>query len=515
MRNYIILLWGCFFLDRNNVFKNTLLLTLSGIIAKTLDFFFRAFYSRHLGSEGCGLLSLVFSVHSIMLTFATAGISVATAKLVSRSVAERNPSMTKSIMKTALAFTFLTSAAVIFFGIIFSKNIAENILRDIRTQKPLLCLLPSVLFMSVSYCLKGYFYSVRKILIPASSEFLEQFVKITSISLLLKKMLPYGTEFGCMGVFAGLSAGEFSSCAYLSLFLLRERKLYKKSKCSKGALAPVLKTAFPAMISSLSGSYLHMQEELLTVAGLKKHGFGQRDALSLYGTVSGMVIPLTMFPLTLLSSFLTLLVPEISRAAARNSKERLADLTQKVYKFASVVSFMLFAVYFSFSDSLGAAVYGNPGIGGYIAAFSVLLPVIMTDSVSCGILNGLGKQTTLLVLTLSEAALRIWLCLALVPVCGARGIIIFTFAGCIFSFGIRLFIVISKTSAAANIKTNFIFPAAAAFAAASAAKLSELELISPQLGILLCISVYLTVSAFFKTLTKKDIIWIFKRLRGV
>ena len=140
-----------------------MLLTLSGIIAKTVDFFFRTFYTKQLGSEGAGLLSLVFSAHSIMLTLASAGISVAVAKVISSCIATHNLSFAKKTMRAALFSTLFCSALVIITVFILSDEIAGNILKDSRTKLPLLFFSPSILFMGLSYCFKGYFYSVRKI----------------------------------------------------------------------------------------------------------------------------------------------------------------------------------------------------------------------------------------------------------------------------------------------------------------------------------------------------------------
>ena len=61
---------------KNPLYANIFILGLSGIIAKLFDFSFRAFYSRALGAEGMGLLSLGFSLHGVMLTIATAGLGI-------------------------------------------------------------------------------------------------------------------------------------------------------------------------------------------------------------------------------------------------------------------------------------------------------------------------------------------------------------------------------------------------------------------------------------------------------
>ena len=109
-------------MSNQNVFKNTLLLTLSGILAKTIDFSFRAYYSKLLGSVGMGLFSLVFSVHGIMLTVATAGLSVAISKTVSEQLAARRFGAVRKTMRTAIIAVSVLSLAVIALTIFGSKK---------------------------------------------------------------------------------------------------------------------------------------------------------------------------------------------------------------------------------------------------------------------------------------------------------------------------------------------------------------------------------------------------------
>ena len=84
------------------MYKNVLLLGLSGIIAKLFDFSFRAFYAGVLGTEGMGLLSLGFSMHGVMLTIATAGLGVAVSRCTSVYIERGNPAAVKKCMKMAV-----------------------------------------------------------------------------------------------------------------------------------------------------------------------------------------------------------------------------------------------------------------------------------------------------------------------------------------------------------------------------------------------------------------------------
>ena len=52
-------------------------------------------------------------------------------------------------------------------------------------------------------------------------------------------------------------------------------------------------------------------EHMLIPVGLEKHGLTKSNALSLYGIIQSMVLPIVLFPSALISSFAGLLVPEL------------------------------------------------------------------------------------------------------------------------------------------------------------------------------------------------------------
>ena len=72
------------------------LLTTTGVIAKTVDFTFRAYYSKHLGAEGMGIYSLIMSIFGIVLSLSSAGMGVAVSRLVSVMEEQENQEDQKS-----------------------------------------------------------------------------------------------------------------------------------------------------------------------------------------------------------------------------------------------------------------------------------------------------------------------------------------------------------------------------------------------------------------------------------
>ena len=408
---------------KNHMLKSAGILAFSGICAKSFDFAFRAYYSRQLGTEGMGLLSLGFGLHGVMLTVSTAGLGVAVSKVVSEYLEQNQLRAVRQSVRLAVWGVACLALTVMLLTFVGAEWIGERVLGDIRISSGLCCLVPSVLFMGISYCLKGYFYASRKVWIPASSEFLEQAVKFLSISLLLKWFLPRGIAYGCAAIFAGLSIGEFSSCLYLSLFYLREEKHLHVGSEQGRVFTSLLQVSFPAMLSSLAGSSLRMQEEVWIVTALKKFGMSHAQAVSGLGVMHGMVMPMLVFPLTLLGSVTTLLVPEIARRNTLKDKGRLCALVAKVFRAGLGVGGVVCLIFALFATPLAEGIYHDSSIVPMVRSLSMLCPVMFLDSLSCSILNGLGKQVNLLAYSVCDSLLRLGAIFLLVPVYGMTALL--------------------------------------------------------------------------------------------
>ena len=408
---------------KHPMIKNTLILAASGIFAKSFDFIFRAYYSRMLTAEGMGLLSLGFSLHGVMITVATAGFGVAVSKVVSERLEQNDYGAVRKSMRYALGCVagmglFLT--AMIFFG---AEGIAEGILGDIRIAPGLCTLVPSVLFMGISYCLKGYFYAARKVIIPALSELLEQAVKFIGISLLLKYLLPKGITYGCAAVFGGISIGECSSCLFLFLFYQKEQRQMVKSSAATGLFRSLMQVAIPAMLTSLIGSALHMLEEVQIVAAYQRFGMTHGEAVSTLGVVCGMTMPMLIFPLTLLGSVTTLLIPEVSRRNSDLEKQHLRTLVKRVYPIGIGAGVLVLLTLELFPNQICNLVYHTDAMADTVRILAILSPVMFLESLSCAMLGGMGRQITLLLVSVTDALLRLGAIWVFIPIFGTPALL--------------------------------------------------------------------------------------------
>ena len=406
---------------KNIVIKNALILGLSGILAKSFDFIFRAYYSRILGAEGMGLLSLGFGLHGVMLTVSTAGLGVAVSKITSEYIEQNRTHLAIKCVKTSMLLVCVSAITLILTILFKAEYFGENILGDKRISIGLCGLAPSILFMGISYCLKGYLYATRKVIIPALSEFLEQAIKFISISFFIKLLLPYGIEYGCFAVFLGISVGELSSCLYLLIRMFPE---FRKPQpdCDDKILRKILKISLPSMLTALVGSTFRMQEEVWTVSSFKRYGMLHNQAISLLGVIYGMVFPLLTFPLTLSGSVMTLLIPEVSRANSHTHKQRLHKITTFLYTGGMTIGFIVFMLLFSFSSQLTENIYHNQEAGDILRKLAFLFPFMLTETISCAILNGLGKQCSLLIFSLTDSIIRLSAIIFLIPKYGTNAL---------------------------------------------------------------------------------------------
>ena len=219
-----------------------------------------------------------------------------------------------------MTLSLLISITVGLLVFLCSDFIAGTMLKDMRTALSLKLLAPGMPFLSVSACIRGYFIAERRMGNPASGQVVEQLCKMAFIMALLGIYLPRGLEYGCAVVVLGITLGEAICFVYsLGGFLLYRRQGNTGKPTVNGVVKNILKIAVPISLSSYIRSALRLLEDVL-ILRLKTFS-GQDDvATGLYGMLKGMVMPLLIFPLNMLSAFVITLTPEISRWAPRTIK---------------------------------------------------------------------------------------------------------------------------------------------------------------------------------------------------
>ncbi|MBQ1187331.1 MAG: polysaccharide biosynthesis protein [Clostridia bacterium] len=407
--------------------KNALILTVTGLVIRFLGLIFRVWMASAVGAEGMGLYSQVFSFYMLASAFASTGINTAVTRLVSEELALGRTGGIKIILKRCLAVTLFiatVSVLVIFFGADF---IANNIIGDTRAAPSLKTLTISLPFMGISSCLKGYFIARKKASPASSSGILEQLARIALIFLLVSKTAGKGIALSCRAVVLGDCLAEVLSCGFMYIsYNVDKRRHFKTDNYNKLGYS-VLKKLFHIAAPITSGRYLNSLlrtiENIIVPKNLEKSGMTSSDALSVFGVIKGMALPLIFFPATFLNAMSTLLIPEMSEAAVSGRNLKVKYTAEKSIHITLIAAFPLSVIFFYASAPLGLLFYKDSTSGEIIRLLAPIIPLMYMDSVCDGLLKGLDQQFSLFRNSLIDSLARIVLILVFLKRYGIYGFI--------------------------------------------------------------------------------------------
>lgn len=501
-------------------FGNAALLSASTLLMKAVSVIWGAYISGRIGAEGMGLFSLITSAYAFALTLATSGINLAVVRLVSEELALGNGRGAVRAMRRCLMYAviFGTLSAVLLFSL--SVPISEKLLGDSRTLLSLRALSLSLPFISVSNVLSGYFSAVRRVYKNAISGVIEQIVKIVIVLLTLDILAPRGIEYACLALVIGTCVSEGISFSYMFLLYIidKSRHLPKTDVLPPQDLTKrMLGISLPIALSTYLRSGLLTAEHALIPRGLRLYGANASDALSMFGIVHGMVLPLVLFPAAFCQTYASLIVPELSeiRAKQKNIKEsrHVKYIVSRSIKFGMLFAALVSGVMIFFSDKLGMLVYNNELCGKYIRIFGALVPVMYLDTVVDGMLKGLGEQIASMRYNIIDSAVSVVLVLILLPKFGIAGYVFCVFFTEILNAALSLGRLIKVTGFKFKVMEFAALPTMCAVGAAAlsniAVRIIPLSLpVSLALGVAVTLLSYFLLSTLTGAISKEERRWL-------
>lgn len=409
--------------------KNAFIMTGTALVLRTIGIFFRVYMSNKIGAEGMGLYQLIFSIYVLGSTFASAGICTAVTRLVTDELVCGSKKSVRGILRKAIGLSVLigiASALLIFFG---ADPISRYWLKDMRAVPALKVLCFSLPSMGVSSCLRGYFIARRKAASPSRAQIFEQIVRIGVVVFLIDRFASMGITFACVAVMVGDTLAEIASCLYLAVGYFRDRRKVvtpenPPQKQKHGVLYRLLAIAGPITAGRYLNTVLRTIENILVPNTLAKFTNSKEQALSSFGALKGMAMPLLFFPSSFLNSLSTLLIPEISEANALHQKAKVNRAVGLTLHITLLSSILLSGLFTMFAGELGMVIYGSEEVGFLLQVLAPLMPIMYVESVVDGMLKGLNQQVSSLKYMLLDSSSRIVLILLLVPARGMEGFLL-------------------------------------------------------------------------------------------
>ena len=501
--------------------KNAIILTAASLILRFAGIIFKLWLASSVGSEGMGLYQLIFSVYMLASTFASSGICTAVTRLVAEEIGLGSKKGVLRILHRSITLTLIiafVSILILFFGADF---IAFSLLGDARCATAIKILPFALPFMGITSCLRGYFIALRRVTPNAFSQIFEQAVRIILILLLVKKYMNYGLTYCCAAVIAGDVTAEILSALLLYIIYKFSKKrlnnLNGRQNPPYKLTAKILDISVPITSGRYLNTALRTVENILVPKNLAKFALNSSKALSQFGMIKGMALPVLFFPSTLLNSISTLLIPEMSEAAAKNQKFIVKNTTANIIKLTSIISFIFSSIFMVSGEKIGFLIYKNNEIGFLLKCLAPIIPFMYLDSISDGILKGLDQQKFSFKTAISDSVFRIILILLIVPKTGLKGFIGIMFFSNFYTCILNVTRLIKITKAKINFIKEIFLPFLSANFSVFLVNFfirgfsGENSLVYIILLCLISIPFYIVLLFSFGSLKKQEITQIIKR----
>jgi len=425
---------------RNALWWGTLTLTGAALASRGLGLIYRMLLARFLGSEGLGFFQMIFPLYVALVTLSVAGTPVAVSQILAEGKAPA-----RHLMRVATAVVLATSLPLVLMVVVGRRPLALVLYHDSRFEPWLLVLAPALVAVALSSVIRGYFIGRQDLRYPAASQVLEQLVRVLIVFWLLDRVHPLGAAYAPLIAVGLIPLGELVSLGLLAYGYWQTKPPPAPTPAPPKLARTVLRLSLPVTASRLLASLFGVIEASLIPERLVHSGLSPADAVSYFGQLTGMALPLILFPTALTVSLSTNLIPAI--AAALHDRPRVHQYIVDALKATALltipVTFVLLSLGLPLDDLLfhatvPQAVFLPLVVGGFFLYFDIAL---------AGVLRGLGRTDLPLWNDLLASGFEILLIWGWAgrPGQGYQAVAVAVAAGFIASAGLNLWQVIRLT----------------------------------------------------------------------
>lgn len=409
----------------------TAILTITGFISRFIGFFYRIFLSRIFGAEGMGIYQLISPVLALSFALTVSGIQTAISKYVAGE--EQTGNYRSSLLHLVSGFLIAMSLSIVCTILIYvySDEIAVFFLHEERSAPLLRIISLSIPMATVHSCINGYFYGIKKTSIPSACQLIEQVIRVGSVYLIYyffqKKGLSPTISFAVIGLVIGESASMIVSLLAIKLHFdqilpITPGMFLRLTPARLSASArELLSLAIPLSLNRVIINFLQSVEAIFIPQKLLCYGYDHATALSIYGVLTGMALPLILFPGAITNSICVLLLPMVSEADALGNSNKIEKAIQSSIRYGFLLGIFFTALFFFSGTFLGNLLYQNKLAGEFILVLSFLCPLMYIASTLNSILNGLGKTGLTFLFSMISLLVRLLFVFFIIPVLGIYG----------------------------------------------------------------------------------------------
>lgn len=293
---------------KNKFIKSTLILIIGGFFTKVLGMIIKIVLTRLIGTEGIGLYSMIMPTFMLLNSIAQLGLPTALNILIASDKYN-----TKNLVFTSILISLSIDILIMLFLIVSCNFLSNNLLNDSRLTLGLLSIGFVLPFITISNCLRSYFFAKQRMYPHVITNIIEDLVKLIFIIIGIPFFLNKGIEYVIAFVILSNIFCELSSII-IFIFLIPNFKCKNKElKPNRKNIKELFKIALPTTGSRLIGSIGYFLEPIIITFVLLKIGYTNKFIVNEYGIINGYVMQMVLLPSFFTGAISQALIPIVSK----------------------------------------------------------------------------------------------------------------------------------------------------------------------------------------------------------
>ncbi len=320
----------------------------------------------NLLDNGMGIFNAAYSVYAMLYMISTAGLPVATSRLVAAAAKRGRRYEAERIYKLCLYMFGIVGFVCASLMFIFAKDIAvwsehENSVYAMRV------IAPTLFTICIVSAIRGYLQGLRNMVPTAVSQFIEAFFKLTIGLGLAYWSHQRGDAPSVQAAYAisGITVGVLIGMIYLILY-----KRFSDpnavaltdsgSESTRNITKMLLKIALPVTITSSALYLSHFADTLIIKKALISTGFTKDVADAMYSAYTTLSTKLAdLLPSTFVFPIAVSILPAISGALAVNNLKEAKGYIHASLRLSGLISLPCGALMFVLARPCIAMLYGS------------------------------------------------------------------------------------------------------------------------------------------------------------
>ncbi len=355
-------------MTKKSFVKGAAILAAAGLISKFIGAMFRIPLTNLIGTVGMSYYSMAYPIYSVLLVISSAGIPTAISKMVAESIAMNNYRDAHRVFKISVKLMLIMgiSTFIVFFA---GSGLTARIMGTQEEVYAIRAIAPSLIFVTLISSFRGYFQGMQYMTPTALSQIVEQLGKLILGIWFASIYISRGPEYGAAAAVVGVTLSEGAALVLLMGMYQRKKKeinhhIQRAPRnrtviSNRSIMRRLLSIAFPITIGASIMPLMSMADALIVVNRLKQIGFGERQALAMYGVLTGSVSPLINFPAVLTIAMAMSLVPAISESFVNKDSLNIKKKTETGIRLTLLMGLPAAAGMAVLSRPICALLYGS------------------------------------------------------------------------------------------------------------------------------------------------------------